>query len=90
MMQAVFKCQVIRMYVLKVEKHFSKVIGDKRRGSLLAKLCLAEFPKDLPITNGFSLTHLLPSCSSYMGIITRTAKCVLIFSGVYLHDTSQI
>lgn len=79
------------MYVLKVEKHFSKVIGDKRRGSLLAKLCLAEFPKDLPITNGFSLTHLLPSCFFFfMEIITRTTKCVLIFSGVYLHDTSQI
>lgn len=39
-----------------MEKHFSKVIGDKRRGSLPAKLCLAKFCKDLPITNGFSLT----------------------------------
>lgn len=66
------------------------MIGEKRWGSLPAKLCLAEFCKDLPITNGFSLTHLLSSCSFYMWIIIRTTKCVLIFSIVYLQEISQI
>lgn len=66
------------------------MIGEKRWGSLPAKLCLAEFCKDLPITNGFSPTHLLSSCSFYMWIIIRTTKCVLIFSIVYLQEISQI
>lgn len=92
MMHTIFKCQMIRIVsrMLQMREFFSKMICDKRWGSLPAKLCYTAFWKDTLITNDFSLFHLLSSCSFVCESLQGQQRMPWFFRSVFIRHNSSL